>query len=629
MDTDNPTNAIGTGAAPSGDAPSLASERTLEALSLRTQRAFAIDVVALLRAEGVYAERVRPEAFDRARTTFQALSTIGDIDTLRKTLSGTLGLEVPDGENRTREDNLDFAEKLERDGRSRDAANAEVAAFLYGELLERFGDHVDRGTALLNIEWLLFIDRYCGDLGGLEDVGTLLRGLAHYATGRLEARDDFAQAAQMGRDKGAPTALLAAAACAVAHERSGAGDGRVRDALKALDDADDLIDGSPGLRTHAAGLRAWIEERDRHVAALLGESDPGAGDAMRNAIVLDLYRPIHGQALIATATERSEDAVKLCEILDAMAERNGCVAGYAARLGQVSVFHNAWATGEALLRSAQARGLTEARLHVLLARALTQQGRVEEALEVLRDVIECEPKNADAWRDLGIGLLALEAPEPAWEALSRAIEFDPEDQIAAIALRSIPRPVVSLDAEAGILNIPADLVNGDPETTAVIITAAIIKAMPGDLEENLQHRASERGPAFVDQVRAAILGESQPAEEKAVDRAKRLFHQRRLVEAKKAYAEAIAEDPDDSYPYLGLGDCHYMLGEFHLAAAYFEESIAVQPTTSAWRFLGDAYRKVGRRPQARAAYESALILDPNYHLARKQLDLMVKEDATQ
>ena len=294
-----------------------------------------------------------------------------------------------------------------------------------------------------------------------------------------------------------------------------------------------------------------------------------SSDAIWDAITLDLYRPIHGRALTAAANGRAEDAVKLCGILDAIAEYHGCIADHAARLGQVAVLQNAWATGEALLRSAQARGLTEGEPLVLLARALTHQGRVDDALEVLRGVIKREPENADAWRDLGVGLLALEAHEPAQEALSRALELKPGDQIAATALRTISSPAVRF--------IPEE-------------------------------------------------GESGPEEEKAVDRAMRLFQQRRYAEAKVAYAQAITEDPDDHYVYLGLGDCHYMLGDFHLAAAYFEESIAVEPTTSAWRFLGDAYRKGGRRPQARAAYESALALNPEYHIARQQLDGMLKED---
>ena len=77
----------------------------------------------------MYVERFHRDAFnpDRALTTWQELSAIGDIDTLRRTLTGTLGLEVPADENRTLSDNLDFAEKLARAARSRQAANAEVA----------------------------------------------------------------------------------------------------------------------------------------------------------------------------------------------------------------------------------------------------------------------------------------------------------------------------------------------------------------------------------------------------------------------------------------------------------------------------------------------------------------------
>ena len=54
------------------------------------------------------------------------------------------------------------------------------------------------------------------------------------------------------------------------------------------------------------------------------------------------------------------------------------------------------------------------------------------------------------------------------------------------------------------------------------------------------------------------------------------------------YQAAIKLDHDSELAYLGLGDAHYRLGEYHLAIAYFSESIAVRPTPQGHRFLGDA-----------------------------------------
>lgn len=605
--------------------PGPVPEQTLAAFSRQNRHAFALQVVSLLQSESLYAERFLPEVFDadHARTNWQTVAAIEDIDTLRKTLSDTLDLRAPEGERGTFKNNIEFGRNLEQKARSRDAVNAEVATLILGDLLEHFAAYLEGPGAEQTIEWLLFLDRYCGDEGGLEAVGTLLRGLAAYATDATEAHDNFARAAQMVREQSVPDALHAATAFAVAHELSGTPDGG---ALKALDDAREAIAARPGLARFSADLRVWIEARERSVAALV-EAETPPENALRDAITLDPYRPIYSRAVSAAANERAEEAVKLCSILDTVAARHGSVPNSAKALGEVAVMHNAWATGEALLHSAQEQGAMDGRARVLLARAIAQQGRTGEAIALLREVVDDEPENAEAWSDLGARLLEIEAHEPAREALLLALKLNPDDQIARMMLGTIPKPLAWMDRESGKLNLDPDLFELDAETQAVIITAAMIRSMPGDLEENLQEYAGEKGPAFVDRVRDAIMGKSRSTEERAVDRAARLFRSRRYTEAKDAYRAAIEDDPDNSYCYLGLGDCHYMLGELGLAAAYFEESIAVEPTTSAWRFLGDAYRKSGRRPQARAAYESAIELDPDYRLARQQLQAMIEEDA--
>jgi tetratricopeptide (TPR) repeat protein len=109
------------------------------------------------------------------------------------------------------------------------------------------------------------------------------------------------------------------------------------------------------------------------------------------------------------------------------------------------------------------------------------------------------------------------------------------------------------------------------------------------------------------------------------DKAEALFAARKVPEGLAEYTLAIAEDPQNAAAYLGAGDCHYFMGEPSLAAAFFEESAAIEPKAPTLRFLGDAYQKAGRLRPAAQAYERALELDPSYAAARQQLESVRRE----
>lgn len=602
------------------DRPS-AADRTLTTLCLQTRRSFVLEIVAQLGTEGVHAERFSPETFEqmRAEANWKALSTIENVDALRSALAGTIQFERPDtAPTATAMD----SQLPPTQSNTHHTRNAEVAALLYRELLERFNEHLAQDRALPIAEWLLFIDRYCGKLGGLQPVGTLLRGLSHYAQGTPQATADFAEAAQLARDSGSAQALQILVACASAHAHTSASR-RNSDALQTLETAASLTT-STHLQSYATQLRAWVEARE-HALKILVEghgTEAETAQVFDNAIVLDLAAQLEVFAISAIADGNVAQALHWSTILDKIALQHACLPEYTQRFGTFAVHHNAWACGEALLQEARSRGEHGSATLLLLARAIGQQGRPKEKVALLRELVAREPENSDAWRELGNGLHQLEAYEPAREALARAVSLAPDDQLAALELSAIPAPQVVYDQNTKQVTISAELLKDDPEQAAVMVTAALVMSKPGDLEENLQRFVGPSPPDFIQRVRETILGQRPAVPMTAVERAKQLFTQRRFAEAKIAYSEAIQEAPDDDYPYLGLGDCYYHLGEFYLAAAYFAESIAIRPTTSAWRFLGDAYRKVGRLNQARSAYESALALDPNYSLARQQLQAM-------
>jgi tetratricopeptide (TPR) repeat protein len=603
---------------------------TLSELSLLAQKEFAVRVVELLHTEGAYAEALAPPAdeAENAAAYWRTLSEIDDIDELRGVLSGTRNVKDDDKSVAGFRKTVEWAEKFAQELEPLRAANAAVAALLYRELVTAFGHQLDSGTALNLAQWLLFIEGYCGDHSRFEVVGTLLQGLARYANGDGDSRNDFAVAAQRVRETDAPAVLRVAAFSALAHDLSGGGLEDKDVTLALIDEAAVTADGEAGLAEFCAYLHDWITRRGDLTAKIAGGDELVIRDVLDQAVELDLYRPLWNDAVGAGAQGHVDEAVRLCRSLDLMALDLGFPAEHAELLGKVLVQHSEWVVGVALLRSACALGDCDGEARLLLARGLTHQGLYDEAQEVLCGLTEDEPENSDAWRDLGLVFHAQNQNDAAAQALMRALELKPEDQIAKMALDSLRPAAVAYDPEAGSMTVDPDLLGSDPETLAVMMVAAMIKSMPGELEQNLQQMVGEKDSDFVARVRAAIE-DGQPAAgtDDPLAQAQRLFRERRFDEAKLAYAAAIAQTPNDPYPYMGLGDCHYMMGDFYLAAAFFEESIAIKPSPSTWRFLGDAYRKTGRMERAEAAYESALALDPSYEIARQQLQAIRATEA--
>ena len=157
----------------------------------------------------------------------------------------------------------------------------------------------------------------------------------------------------------------------------------------------------------------------------------------------------------------------------------------------------------------------------------------------------------------------------------------------------------------------------------MMITAALLRANPDEAEGVLQSIAEEKGLDYAQRVAAmAFPGSAQERELSHFEKAKKLFGAQYLAEALEEYKLAIAVNRDHAGAYMGAGDCYYHLGQLNLAAAFFEESVAIQPSPSTLRFLGDAHRRAGRMEKAIQAYEQALELDPSYELVTRQLHII-------
>jgi tetratricopeptide (TPR) repeat protein len=183
-------------------------------------------------------------------------------------------------------------------------------------------------------------------------------------------------------------------------------------------------------------------------------------------------------------------------------------------------------------------------------------GRYDESIEEYRLALKTDNRRALAWRGLGQALAELERESEAEDALSRAIELDPDDLISYSAL------------------------GGYYFSRARYPQAVIVY---GRLAEHPKAGASAyngQGAAYY------MMGEF----EKAAD----------------AYRNVVTTEPSAA-AYSNIGIMYFYNGQFEDAAVMYREAIALAPENPVWwGNLGDGVLAIdGGQQEARMAYRKA------------------------
>jgi|GEM_PF-4168927 len=210
--------------------------------------------------------------------------------------------------------------------------------------------------------------------------------------------------------------------------------------------------------------------------------------------------------------------------------------------------------------------------------AYLESGRPEAARRKLERFIKTHPEHAEGRSALGVCLLQLHEPELAITELRKAAQLEPEEPLHAWNLAAASKE--------------ADRLGG-----AYLALRDYLSLGTRDLTEGSEERRLE-ARSFVRAYERA-LGESNPGIA-LTDflRGEELFA--------RAYAALTEGDASD-------------------AANGFEAVLALMPNHyPSWGNLGAAYLKLSRFAESKRALQRALELNPQYHLAQENLELLAK-----
>ncbi len=226
---------------------------------------------------------------------------------------------------------------------------------------------------------------------------------------------------------------------------------------------------------------------------------------------------------------------------------------------------------------------------------LHQAGRLAQADAAYRQVLQQNPRHADALHMLGV---------LAAQANRRDIALDLIRQAIAI------RPGFA-DAQNNLGNVLKELGRTD-EAIAAYREAIRIKPNYSSAHSNLGNALRDKGllEEAVAAYRQAII--HQPKNAEAYNNLGCVLAEMgRVVEAIAAYEQAIGLQPG-APAYYNLGNSLKLKGELEKAIEAYRQALARQANyPEAWSNLGNALESVGRLDEAIAAYRQSIALRPN------------------
>jgi len=242
--------------------------------------------------------------------------------------------------------------------------------------------------------------------------------------------------------------------------------------------------------------------------------------------------------------------------------------------------------------------------HNGLGNALSDQGKLEEAIVAYQRAIEIDPSNAMLHSNLGYTLYEQGKLPEAIESHQRAIELDPNYVLAysnlGLALKDQGKLEEAIFAYQRALEVDPDFVwayNG---------LGNILKDQ-GKLEDAIEsYQQALRlpdSPGFPNSAHTLTHNNLGIA----------LRDQGKLEEAIAAYQRAIEIKPDYADPYNNLGNALRDQGKIEEAIAAYQRAIELDPDHAlAHNGLGNALRDQGKIEEAIIAYRRAIELDPDW-----------------
>jgi len=290
-------------------------------------------------------------------------------------------------------------------------------------------------------------------------------------------------------------------------------------------------------------------------------------------------------------------------------------------LGQLLLAYDFAEAAEPALRNAQRLLPTDARWPYYLGYGYQQRNTLDAAVEQYErsrslnaDDVPTRIHLAEVYRDLG-------RDEAAKDLLEETLRLDPRSAAVHFMLGQLADPGETADAIAhyeAVLRL-------QPDASVVHYPLGLAYRNQGNLERSRDHLA-RRGDTNV-RLPDPLLQELdalKQGSEAMLLKGSRLMSRQRYPEAAEAFAQAVAEDPDNVDGYLNLGAALAQLGRISEAIEALHQTLRLDPANSKAHFnLGVLLGGRGDEAGALNHFQAAVEADPTHSNARYALSKLL------
>ncbi|MGA7936907.1 MAG: tetratricopeptide repeat protein [Kovacikia sp.] len=246
----------------------------------------------------------------------------------------------------------------------------------------------------------------------------------------------------------------------------------------------------------------------------------------------------------------------------------------------------------------------------LLGALVYQQGKFQEAVTCFEQVLSLQPNNPDSYNSLGIVLKGQGKAEEAVSYYRQALALRPNHPEVHNNLGNALRELGQVEAAIAAYEQALTLKPAYPE--ALNNLGAMLKHQ-GNFEAAIEHyrQAIALKPNYLEAYQN--LGVA-------------LQRQGDLAAAVQVFQQGVALQPNHPEIHNSLGNVLQQQGNFEAAIAHHRQAIALQPDyPEAHHGLANAWQQQGQLEEAVAQYQQALALRPNYPEACSNLGNALQE----
>jgi len=231
------------------------------------------------------------------------------------------------------------------------------------------------------------------------------------------------------------------------------------------------------------------------------------------------------------------------------------------------------------------------------AARLHQQGRLDEAESMYRQLLEIAPEHTDVLHLLGMLAMQKKSFDSAIELLYKAVRLAPGvvayEFTLAQALQDSGHPKEALEHYNAVLS-------EDDSISEAYHNIGIIYRFQGDIDkskENFQKALDLRPDFSSAYVNLALIERDEDHSEQALTLLKK----------------AVDSDPENAEAYAQIAVTHRLSGNFNQAIEYYEKALSLNEANPIyWNGMGITFEMSDRLDDAFHAYCRAIGLDPEY-----------------